>query len=121
MKIITVILLTIILNSCATIFTGTSEEFKFESSEIKTKVFINGEDHGYTPLSVKLTKCEDHDIIFTKPGFQDEYIKYERQYDSALAFGSVVMFGPIGGLIDDSNCAYFKFDNKSVYIDLEQN
>jgi len=31
------------------------------------------------------------------------------------------MFGPIGGLIDDSNCAYFKFNNKSVYIDLEQN
>jgi hypothetical protein len=59
-----------IFNSCATIFKGSHEDVDFNSQPSGTKVYINGEYLGKTPLQLPLLTNMSYEIEFKKSGYE---------------------------------------------------
>jgi hypothetical protein len=57
------------LQSCATIFRGTSQKIPVTSNPAGARIIVDGKDMGLTPLSVKLAKKRDHLIRLEKEGY----------------------------------------------------
>lgn len=117
-----ILLVTLIstLSSCGTITSGTTETIRFNSSTDGAEVIVNGENKGIAPVTVELTRCLDHDVIFTKKNYQDEYIRIARKFDNKSLWGNIIFLGPIGLMVDEMNCASTKFDSKDVMISLDK-
>lgn len=109
------------LSSCGTLTSGTTETIRLNSSVENTKVIVNGEDKGVAPVTVELTRCLDHDIIFTKSNYQDEYVQISRKFDNKSLWGNILFLGPIGLMVDELNCASTKFNSKDVMVSLDKN
>lgn len=120
MKILIAVFLIPLISSCATIVKGTTETVSLDSFVKETKVIINGENKGFTPITMEISRCIDHDIIFTKKGYEDEYVQLARRFNQATLFGSILISGPIGPAIDDMSCASSKFDQTNVRVNLEK-
>jgi len=71
MKLIeTIIIITcLMIAGCATMFKGGFEEVEFNSDPPRAKVFINGQDRGITPLSLKLETNMTYSIRIEADGY----------------------------------------------------
>jgi hypothetical protein len=58
-----------LLQSCATIFRGTSQKIPVTSNPAGARIIADGKDMGVTPLSLKLAKKKDHLIRVEKEGY----------------------------------------------------
>ena len=56
MKLNVLLVITIILTGCATIFSGTSDEISFSTNVDPVRVYIDGLNVGNTPLKVAVEK-----------------------------------------------------------------
>ena len=117
MKKIFILLSLILIASCQSIISGTSEKFNFNSNPSGAKVFINGVEMSQTPLTIALSKCEDYDIIFEKSGYAEQHYLLARSWSGVL---SVILTGPVS-IIDETSCAVFKYNQKNITADLEKN
>ena len=77
MKKIIVILLSVafifLSTSCATLFSGNTDEVVITTSPADALVSVNGIPRGYTPLTLELEKGESYSIRIEKEGYQDGY------------------------------------------------
>ena len=77
MKKIIVILLSVafifLSTSCATLFSGNTDEVVITTSPSDALVSVNGIPRGYTPLTLELEKGESYSIRIEKEGYQDGY------------------------------------------------
>jgi hypothetical protein len=118
MKKIVIILLVIgFTSSCQTIVRGSKEMVSINTNPEGAKVTIDGNESGVTPISINLSRCIDHNIIFEKSGYRDSHILLTRKWD---AFISLIAFGPLLSAIDEANCASKVFNNKEINIILEK-
>lgn len=109
------ILLLIIASSC-TFIRGSEEKLTFNTNPNGAKVIIDGKESGITPLSIKLSRCADHNVIFEKKGYEDHYMLLDRKWE---AYSSVILFGPLT-VIDETSCASYTFNAENFTIDLEK-
>ena len=75
-KIITIFLfvaLSFMFTSCATIFSGNTDEVVITTSPSDALVSVNGIPRGYTPLTLELEKGASYTIKVEKEGYQDGY------------------------------------------------
>ena len=106
----------LILQSCAYAINKGKQEINFSSRTDDVKIIIDGKDHGKLPVSTKLSRCEDHDILFEKDGYKEKYLNLTRKRHEGLAFFSAFMTGGIGIAVDDSICALETFGDSDVSI-----
>ena len=59
--------------SCATLFSGNTDEVVITTSPSDALVSVNGIPRGYTPLTLELEKGESYSIRIEKEGYQDGY------------------------------------------------
>jgi hypothetical protein len=117
MKNITTLLLIICFtSSCQTIMRGSEEKVSISTNPDGAKVIIDGNESGVTPLSVKLSRCIDHNIIFEKSGYKDSHFLLTRKWDNDLG---VVAFGPFS-VIDETSCASHVFNDKEINVSLQK-
>ena len=103
-------------SSCQTIVRGSKEMVNINTNPEGAKVTIDGNESGITPLSINLSRCIDHNIIFEKNGYTDSHILLTRKWD---AFISVIAFGPLS-VIDETSCASQVFINKEIDVILQK-
>jgi len=103
-------------SSCQTISRGSEEKVSINTSPDGANVTIDGNESGITPLSINLSRCIDHNIIFEKNGYKDAHFLLTRKWDADI---SVIASGPLS-IIDETSCASHAFNSKEVTVILEK-
>jgi hypothetical protein len=86
---------------CATIVTGggADQAVRFASTPRGADVYVDGNKVGQTPVSVRLTRKDEHQVRIVKEGFTP----YEKTIESGLnpwLFGNIILGGLIGLGVD---------------------
>jgi len=108
---------TIFLTSCATIFSGTTQNVRLRSSPGNAKVFVNGEDSGnYTTAKIKIKRAvarsAHNDIneqvyLFQKEGYEDLIIKDKRTVNGLALALDIIIWPAL--IVDFLNGSIYKY------------
>ena len=119
-KLITTFLLItfIIINGCATIFSGSSEDISLESDPPKAKVLLNGSTMGKTPLTLKLQKGKNYIIEFIKDGYENKTLNMSYSLGAGWLILDILS-GLIGIIVDAAtgNWNEFEFTHYKAVMD----
>jgi diacylglycerol kinase family enzyme len=101
------------VTGCASIVSGTKQEVAFRSTPPGATVTVDGENHGGTPMTLKLSRKSRHEVSFALDGYQP----YEMSLTKSLNgwyFGNILFGGIIGLVVDAANGAMYKLTPKQV-------
>ena len=105
--------------SCATIFKGTSEEVSMRSDPARAMVFINGQQQGETPLTLKLESKKSYDIEFRMAGYKSKTVHISNHIGAGWLVLDILT-GLVPIIVDASTGAWYGLDQKNVDAVLEK-
>jgi hypothetical protein len=111
------------MNSCATVFSGTTAKIKIEGSPEKAYVYYNNQLKGVTPIKLKIHKDELKampEIMIKKEGYEDQMIILHRKIKASALVGNVLFTGALGLAIDFIDCAIYKPEPGEINYTLEK-
>ncbi len=77
----------LLLSGCATLFTGTDDDIRFESDPAGAIVFINGLEKGVTPTTVNVKRSiNDVNIALQLDGYETRQFVLEKEFNKASFF-----------------------------------
>ncbi|MEW6457172.1 MAG: PEGA domain-containing protein [Acidobacteriota bacterium] len=117
--VISVVFVSYLFVSCATLFKGTSEEINFNSDPTGAQVFINGNFTGTTPLSIKLESKKTYTIEFQKKGYAPQTVTITNRVGTVWIILDV-LGGLIPVIIDAATGAWYVLDQKNVNAILQK-
>jgi hypothetical protein len=104
-------------SSCATIFTGTRQSIVFDADVPKTRVLIDGVEHGETPVSVRLRKgYRSKTIAFEQEGYERKTIKVPTEFNPVSILNLGVF---VGWVVDLATGAIMRYDESYYKANLE--
>ena len=109
--------MSLLLSSCATIFTGTKDNITFNSKPVGAGVYKDGIKLCTTPCTVKIKRSvNDTDIEFKLDGYNTKLITSDKELNlvSIINLGNVLGWG-----IDALSGSLMKYDTKTYEVDLE--
>lgn len=117
-KIFLVLTATVLLfNSCATIFTGTKDTIRFNSTPEGATVYIDGIEVCKTPCETNVKRSlNDKDVEFKLDGYKTRVITLDKSFNiiSILNMG-----GMVGWAVDAATGSLMKYERKNYDIELE--
>ncbi|MBK7500884.1 MAG: PEGA domain-containing protein [Ignavibacteriales bacterium] len=108
----------LLLNSCATIVNGTSQQVNITSTPIEAKVIIDNEQMGNTPLIAKLKRKDNHIVKIELEGYKTEVITLNGE-TSGWFFGNCLFGGIIGMGIDALTGGMYRLEPEEINKTLE--
>jgi hypothetical protein len=77
----------LLLSGCATLFTGTDDDIRFESDPAGAMVFINGLEKGTTPTTVSVKRSiNDVNVALQLDGYETRQFVLEKEFNKASFF-----------------------------------
>lgn len=115
---IIVIASTLFMTSCATIFTGTKDTIRFDSTPQGAKVYIDGLEVCETPCTTQVKRSLSDELAEIKlDGYETPVITLDKEFNAV----SVINLGfLIGWGIDAATGSLMKYDRKGYDIELEK-
>jgi hypothetical protein len=105
--------------NCATIVSGTTQEFTANSSPAGARILVNGEDKGMTPTTLTLPKSRTHQVVFRLDGHGDVMVNIDRKFDAGSALlGNLFSWGLIGLVVDLSNGSAYQLTPQQLNVTL---
>jgi len=110
------------LNGCATIFSGTTEELKFDANVPGVRLTIDGQFKGTLPLTVNQSRDFMHGqefiVKFEAPGYVTQEFKLKREFNwiAVLDITSI----PTSGGIDYYTGALMRFEPNEYHIQMQK-
>ncbi len=104
MKSVAIILAQLILvTSCASMFSGTSEKIKLRSDVPGTTFYLDNEELGTDSATVKVSKknLADTRFIAKKTGCKPAQVDVETKFDATSLWGLLLDFGIVSILVID--------------------
>jgi predicted small secreted protein len=114
-----VLAVSIFLNGCATIMTGTSQPISINSNVNGAKVYVDGFLKGETPLSFDLSTRSHHTIKIEAEGYSP-YVEVVRKKASGWVWGNVFIGGLIGLGVDMISGGLYVLEKDTVNGNLVQ-
>ena len=108
----------VLLTSCATIFTGTKDRISFKTNVPGATVYINGVEQCKTPCSTNVKrKLGDTEVEIKLDGYETRLITLDKEFNivSVINLGNLLGWG-----IDAISGAVMKYDRKAYDIDLKK-
>lgn len=118
-EVIAILLSSLVLTGCATIFNGSSQQVSIRSNIDDTKLYVNeqyvGKGNGVTTFKKK----KDYTIIARKEGCTDVSVSATKSFDATTLLGILIDWGIISVLIVDGigTGAWQEFDQTNFVID----
>jgi len=116
-KLILTLSIGLLMSSCATLFTGTTEQITIDSNVKKATIKFDGIKMGSTPFTSKVKKSFDGVVTVLSDGYEDERFQFQRSFN---AISILNLTNILGWGIDFLTGAMNKFDMKGYQIDLEK-
>jgi hypothetical protein len=116
---IAIVIFTITITSCATLFSGTKDRIYFTTNMPGARVLIDGVEVCKTPCNENITrKVGESQIEFKLEGYETKVINLSKTFNvvSILNFGNLIGWG-----IDIATGAVFKYDKRAYDIELSKN
>ena len=108
-----VLIVAVLLNSCATIINGTSQQVNITSTPIEAKVIIDGEELGKTPFIADLKRKDNHIVKIELDGYKTEVITLNGK-TSGWFFGNCLLGGVIGMAVDAITGGMYKLQPEEI-------
>ena len=108
--------LIIICSSCASIFSGTTQNINFESSPSGATIFLDGDRVGTTPLTLKLKKKKYSSLRIELEGYNTITRQLDKEFDLITLLS---IFWDLG-TTDLVTGAAFKYANNSYFVELQE-
>lgn len=118
LKLISVVIIALSLNSCAIMFNGVKKDVQITSMTPDSKIYVDGNFEGKDAVSVKLRRKDNHTVIVKKDGCETQTV----QIGSHVQAGWVVfnaLFNWFAFLTDAPTGAWKTFDRSKVTVDLD--
>ncbi|MBE6419854.1 MAG: PEGA domain-containing protein [Akkermansiaceae bacterium] len=112
---ISLLALPLLVNSCATVVNGTTQEVVVKSNVQGARIYINGIDRGVSPNLVTLERSESYTLEMRAPGFATHREKLESSMSGWFA-GNLILGGIIGMAIDLCAGSCWAFDDVNVTL-----
>ena len=109
--------LSLMVTSCATIFSGTKQNVRFSSNPPSALVFIDDVEAGKTPFEMKLNRKSEHSVKMELDGYQTYQTDLTQKFN-AWTIGNVVLGGVIGLVVDVSTGAMYNLSPGAINISL---
>jgi len=106
------------LVGCATIFKGSTEKVNFSSDPTSSKVYVNGQYMGETPLELKLQSKNSYTIEFRKEGYENKTVVLTNSVGAGWIVLDVI-FGLVPVIVDAATGNWYSLDQEHVTAALE--
>ncbi len=106
---------------CATVVTGRQQQFPVSVNPPGTIVCIDGKQAGTSPMVAKLSRTQDHVLLFERPGYKPAALALRQQVNPWIVgnfFPIIVIPGPIGFIVDLSTGAVHELEPKQATFTL---
>lgn len=113
------VIFSLLVNSCATIFHGSTDQVGFSSDPTGAKVYINGQFMGTTPFELRLEAKKTYTIEFRRDGYQNRTM----YLNNHVGVGWVVLdviFGLVPVIVDAATANWYHLDQDHVAAPLER-
>ena len=118
-SIISFAVISLLMTSCATVFTGTKDRISFKTTPPGATIFINGVEQCKSPCSVNVSrKISDKDVEIKLDGYETKIITLDKEFNvvSILNLANILFWA-----IDAVTGAVMKYDKKAYDIELSKN
>jgi hypothetical protein len=112
------VIVVLLLASCATIFKGSTQKVNFGSDPSGAKVYINGQLMGTTPFELGLQSKHSYTIEFRKEGFQNKTVLITNSIGAGWIILDVLL-GLIPVIVDAATGDWMYLDQTNVNAALE--
>ena len=107
----------VIFQSCATLFTGTSDKVNIQTQPAGAKIEVNGVPVGTTPSLITLKRSGNAIIVLKKDGYIDKSFAPQKSFNPV----SIINLGNIlGWVIDAATGSIQQYEQKAYSLDLEK-
>jgi hypothetical protein len=115
----TVVCLGSLLSSCATIFASKNAGVMISCTPDSSKVFVNGEFAGYTPVRVELPRSNSQLVEIKHEGYEPQQ-KILRTKIHPLWIGLDVLTAGLGAMVDAATGDWNVFEPDIIIMDLSK-
>ena len=119
--VVTLSCLSLLLVSCATIFTGTTQKVEFTSEPEGAEIIIDGIEMGVTPATVEVKKpamMEDRRVTLKLDGYADRTFVLQKEFQMVSVL-NLFLNGGIGFAVDIFSGALFSYSPETYNMKLE--
>ena len=113
-----ILLALLTLTSCATFLCGKTQEIPIDSFPDGANVSINNEYIGTTPVTAKVVRKSDFELLLTLDGYKIVNNVYTKEINPVI-IGNLLIGGIPGLVIDVLSGASYKFSPDRLYFQLE--
>jgi hypothetical protein len=106
------------LEGCASIVDGTTQQMSFQSNPDGVTVTVTGRVLGKTPITAQLDKKKDQSVVFTKEGYKPVTMELATTLDPWF-WGNIVLGGFIGSTIDWLSGGVHQYSPSQYFVSLQ--
>jgi len=112
------LLVTILISGCATIFTGKTDDITFTTNTDPVRVFIGGRNVGTTPLTIEVHRQTQKGplVSFVKEGYETQEFKLEQKFNWVSVLD--VLSPLTSGGVDVLTGAMMEFSPTEYHVEL---
>ncbi len=111
----TFVIASLLLTSCASVFTGAKRNVLFETNPSGAKVFVNGMEQCVAPCQIKVKK--DDRVDFRLEGYKERVVIMDADFNLVAILNG---FSIIGWGVDALTGSLQRVNTKYVKVDLEK-
>jgi len=113
--VLSMIIVIVMLNSCATLLSGTKQEVYVNTEPQGAKILVNGMDQGVlTPATLIVKRQKQSVYTFQKQGYEDGTVAQYGSFNT-VSLVNILIGGIIGIIIDASSGAMWEYSNPNVF------
>lgn len=104
-------------SSCATLVNGPRQTVDVITNPIGAHVRVDGMDYGTTPAKISLERKNDHFVVVSLPGHQEQQFILKHRINGYF-WGNIVFGGMPGFIIDSVSGSMFTLAPKTLNVSL---
>lgn len=105
---------------CGTIFKGSTRDINLNSNPAGATITINGVNRGVTPQTLSLQRNSNHQVEFTRDGYESVTFEITRNFDFATTIvGNLFSWGLLGVVVDLASGAAYSLSPEDLTAHME--
>jgi hypothetical protein len=105
------------LSACGALFNGGPANVAVSSNPAGAEVWVDGTNRGITPMTLSLTKNQNHTITLRRAGYQDATATVNRKLSTGYLILDI-LGGLVPVIVDAATGSWYVLDTNNVNVNL---